>query len=65
VVTQGQLVAPHEHLRGSLNVGLDGRFAEYTGDVVRGHATRTGNCFTEIISHGFWNSIEPSTAMSG
>lgn len=23
------------HLRGSLNVGLDGRFAEYTGDVVR------------------------------
>jgi glyoxylase-like metal-dependent hydrolase (beta-lactamase superfamily II)/rhodanese-related sulfurtransferase len=26
------------HLRGSLNVGLDGRFAEYTGDVV--HAGR-------------------------
>jgi hydroxyacylglutathione hydrolase len=23
------------HLRGSVNVGLDGRFAEYTGDVVR------------------------------
>ncbi len=23
------------HLRGSINVGLDGRFAEYTGDVVR------------------------------
>jgi rhodanese-related sulfurtransferase len=23
------------HLQGSLNVGLDGRFAEYTGDVVR------------------------------
>ncbi len=23
------------HLRGSINVGLDGRFAEYTGDVIR------------------------------
>ena len=23
------------HLRGSINVGLDGRFAEYAGDVVR------------------------------
>src|SRR5262249_25970368 len=25
----------HGHLRGALNVGLDGRFAEYVGDVVR------------------------------
>lgn len=24
-----------EHLKGSVNVGLDGRFAEYTGDVIR------------------------------
>ena len=23
------------HLRGSINVGLDGRFAEYAGDVIR------------------------------
>ena len=23
------------HLRGSINVGLDGRFAEYAGDIVR------------------------------
>jgi len=43
-VSQGAVLLdtrPHEvfasgHLRGAVNVGLDGRFSEYAGDVVRG-----------------------------